>query len=231
MTDTPVQLGCWIDLPSPHVAEIIGGAGFDFAVIDLEHGPMSVETASLCMMALRGTGTRAWVRVPEASEAAIKRALDAGAAGIMVPNVPDAATAERISRWFHYAPLGQRGRAPDIIRASGYGRDSAYLSGWPGDHQLILQIETPEALEQAEEIAAVPGVSMLFFGPTDFSAAAGFSLDDPRVRTAAARVAEVAQRTGKAAGTIVFPGADAGTLSAAGYGYLAVASDVIALRT
>ncbi|MEL6425658.1 MAG: aldolase/citrate lyase family protein [Pseudomonadota bacterium] len=230
MSDDSARLGCWIDLPSPHVAEIVGGAGFDFAVLDLEHGMMSIESASLALMALKGTGTAAYVRVPEASEAWIKRALDAGAGGIMVPNVQDAEQARAIASWFHYAPRGRRGRAPDIIRATGYGRDAAYIADWPGDHQLILQIETPEALADVAEIAAVPGVTMLFFGPTDFTAAGGYAEDAPEISDAARRIAKAAHAAGLSAGTVLFPKVSPPVLVEMGYTHVAMASDVIALR-
>jgi len=87
------RFGCWLDLPSPHVAEIVAQTGFDWVLIDLEHGPIGVETASLMLMALKSTPARGIVRIPELTEAWMKRALDMGAHGVMVPNIADAAQA------------------------------------------------------------------------------------------------------------------------------------------
>ncbi|MCK4861738.1 MAG: 2-keto-3-deoxy-L-rhamnonate aldolase, partial [Rhodobacteraceae bacterium] len=83
------EYGCWLDLPSAQVAEIMSHVGFDFIVVDLEHGPASVETAQVQMMAI-GTRARSIVRVPDGTEAWIKRVLDAGAGGVMVPKVESA---------------------------------------------------------------------------------------------------------------------------------------------
>ena len=104
-----LRIGCWLGLPSPEIAEIAAGAGFDFAIIDLEHGAIGVETAQRMLIALAGTATTAVVRVPEAAESWIKRALDAGADAVMVPRVDDAATAARVAGWATYGPEGRRG--------------------------------------------------------------------------------------------------------------------------
>ncbi len=224
------RLGCWMDLPSPFVAEIAAQTGFDWVLVDLEHGPIGVETMALALMAIRGAGAQGHVRVPELSEAWIKRALDAGADGVMIPNVRSVADAEAAVRWFHYAPMGARGEAQRVIRGARWGREAErYARDWPGHHRLILQIEGPEGLDAAEAIAAVPGIGMLFFGPADYAAQAGLPKDAPGVAGAARRLAEIADAAGLDGGSVEFPGGDVGALSAMGFTDVSVAGDVMAL--
>ena len=127
-----LQVGCWLGLPSPEIAEIVAGTGFDFALIDLEHGTIGIETAQRMLMALRRPRRPLpMVRVPEAGEGWIKRALDAGAAAVMVPRVEDAATAARLAGFATYGPEGRRGVGVGVARAAGWGRDAAgYRGRW-----------------------------------------------------------------------------------------------------
>ncbi|MBB5514858.1 2-keto-3-deoxy-L-rhamnonate aldolase RhmA [Rubricella aquisinus] len=228
MGDT--KFGCWLDLPSPAVAEIIGLSGFDFTVIDLEHGPMSMETATLCMMALKSTPTMPIIRVTEGTEGQIKRALDSGAAGVMVPRVETAEQAERMVQYFRYPPRGVRGAAQSVIRAAGYGKHAEqYTAEETERHMLALQIESVEGLANAEAIAAIDGVGMLFFGPADYAASCGLPITAPEVRDAAAEVARIAADYGLRSGTVLFPGATVAGLAESGLGYISVAGDAGAL--
>lgn len=226
---SPPKLGCWIDLPSPQVAEIVAGAGFDFVVLDLEHGIASLETLQVQLMALAGR-CRAVVRIPELSEGWIKRVLDSGADAVMVPRVETAAEAAEIVAMSRYAPDGRRGEGLPVVRASGWGRGSAdYRVRWGREAGIIVQIESPAGLEAVEEIVAVKGVTQLFFGPSDYSASAGFEITDPKVMEAAGQVAQVAAAHGLEAGSITLTPGATGQLAALGYSDIAVASDVIGL--
>jgi len=223
------KYGCWLDIPSPQVAEIVGQTGFDFVVLDLEHGPAGVETAQTQLMAL-GDGLQRIVRVPEASEAWVKRVLDGGADGVMVPRVETGEMAREIVRWAFYAPKGARGDARTVVRAARWGRDAeGYKTRWNSTGFLAVQIESRIGLENIEEIAAVEGVSELFFGPADYSADAGVSIDSPETLAAATRIGEVARDYGLSAGAVTFPGGDARVLAARGFTHIAVASDVAML--
>ncbi len=224
-----LNIGCWIGLPSPEIAEIAAGAGFDFAIIDLEHGPIGTESASRMLMAFAASRTRPWLRVPEANEAWIKRALDFGAAAVIVPRVEDAETAARLAGYATYGPEGRRGEGTETARAAGWGRDTDYRGRWRRTGGLILQIESPAGLAAAAEIAAVPGVTQLFFGPSDFSACLGTGRDDPRVGAAAREVAAICGAAGLQAATVTFPGAGFGELAAMGYSHVAGISDVVVL--
>jgi 2-keto-3-deoxy-L-rhamnonate aldolase RhmA len=229
-TPETLRIGCWLDLPSPEIAEIVAGAGFDFALIDLEHGTIGIETAQRMLMGFAASATAPMVRVPEASEGWVKRALDAGAAAVMVPRVDDAATAARLAGYATYGPEGRRGVGLAVARASAWGRDAAaYRDGWRTRGGLILQIESPAGLAAAADIAATPGVTQLFFGPTDYSACLGTGLDDPRVADAAREVASIARAAGREAGSICFPGTGFAELAAMGFTHAMDASDIILL--
>ncbi len=222
-----LRIGCWLDLPSPEIAEIAGAAGYDFAIVDLEHGAIGIETAGRMIGILTASATLPFVRVPEPGEGWIKRALDAGAAAVIVPRVEDAATARRLAGFATYGPEGRRGEGLGAVRAGGWGRTApAYRSQWRERGGLILQIESPEGLAAAAEIAAVPGVTQLFFGPSDFSACLGTGRDDPRVAAAAREVAAIARAAGREAGTVTFPGGGWAELVAMGYDCVADVSDV-----
>ena len=224
------EYGSWLDLPSMQVAEIMAQTGFDFIVVDLEHGPASVETAQMQMMAMNGTDCRAIVRVPEASEAWVKRVLDAGAGGVMVPKVESAEQATAIASWAYYAPKGQRGDARRVVRASGWGANSEeYREQWNSNGFVSVQIESVAGMEQIEAIAAVEGVTQLFFGPSDYSADAGISIDSKETLAAAARVAEVARDYGLDSGSVTFPLGTSQALAGLGFTHISVTADVSAL--
>lgn len=224
--ETPaLQIGCWLNLPSPEAAEIVGAAGFDFVIIDIEHSVIGLETAARMMMALRDTP--AIVRIPEPSEGWVKRALDTGAAAVMVPRVDDLDTARRLAGFATYGPEGRRGEGAGIARAAGWGRGaSAYRSGWRERGGLVLQVESPAGLAIAGEMAALPGVTQIFFGPNDFSACHGCGLDDPRTAAAAREVARAARAAGREAGCIVFPGHGLADLAALGFTHGLAVSEV-----
>jgi 2-keto-3-deoxy-L-rhamnonate aldolase RhmA len=222
-----LRIGFWLGLPSPEIAEIVAGSGFDFAMIDLEHGVIGIETAYRMLMAFGGSATVPMVRVPDGSEAWIKRMLDAGAAAVMVPRVEDAETAARLAAFATYGPEGRRGWGLGVARAARWGRDAeGYLGRWRQDGGLILQIESPAGLAAAEAIAAVPGVTQLFFGPSDFAASLGTTLDDSRVSAAARTVADVARAAGREAGSVTFPGAGYAELADMGFTHALDDSDV-----
>jgi len=220
------KYGCWLDMPSLQVADIVAGTGFDFVVVDLEHGPASVETAQAQLMAI-GARAEAIVRVPEASEAWIKRVLDAGADGVMVPKVESAEAARQIVDWTFYAPRGARGDARTVVRAAGWGRKAEeYKTRWNRDGFLAVQIESVAGLENIGAIAAVEGISELFFGPADYSADAGVGIDSRETLEAAKRIAEVANAHGLTCGAVTFPRGTPEVLAALGFSHIAVASDV-----
>jgi len=227
MNATTPRIGCWLGLPSPEIAEIAAQTGFDFAIVDLEHGITGIETALRMMIALSTSSTQPWLRVPDPSEGWIKRALDAGAATVMVPRVDDLDTARRLAGFATYGPEGRRGYGVAVARAARWGRDAApYLARWRAQGGLALQIESPDGLAVAGEMAALPGVTQLFFGPSDYAAALGTGRDDPRVAAAAGTMARVARAAGREAGTVTFPGHGFAELGALGFTHVLDAADI-----
>ncbi len=226
-------IGCWIELMSPLVAEVVAQAGYDCVVIDLEHGPGSVLDAVHIMQALQGRGCAPLVRVADSGPAGLKRALDAGAEGCMVPSVDSLAEAREIVMASHFAPRGRRGMATSVIRASGFGvHEDAYLEGAAEETLVICQIETPEGLSEVEAIADLDGVDMLFLGPNDLAANLGHPgrLDHPEVLAASERVEAAARAAGKLLGAIPTPARSAAALKAAGYNLIMADADTLLLR-
>src|SRR5438067_1777369 len=162
MSTSTIQLGTWLSVGSPAVAELAGICGFDWVLLVLEHGCESEAAIPNQLRALRGTRAQGIVRVGAPHADLIARVLDWGAHGIMVPHVNSAAEAEAIVQAAHYAPRGQRGLSRSV-RAYDYGLNP------PGDAMpeplILAQIETVEAVKRAAEIACVDGIDVLFIGP------------------------------------------------------------------
>lgn len=218
----------WLDLPTAMAAEIAGRAGVELAVIDSEHGQLGPETVTGMIRALDLGGTPALVRLGDAGAGRVKHALDAGAAGVIVPYVESVAEAEAAVRAFYTPPLGTRGLASVITRCSGYGSDGSYGREWNDRGLLVLQIETRKGLAAAPAIAALEGVDMLFFGPSDFALDAGLdpAADAGRLFEVFAEMTAAAHGAGKLAGAFPWPGGEPRRLLEAGADLVAVASDV-----
>ena len=150
-------LGCFLGLGSPNAAELLAHAGFDWLVIETEHNALDAAEVQQMLMALNGSETIPLVRVPSANPVYSQRALDMGALGIVVPLVKTAAEADAIVRATRYPPLGTRSFG--ALRASRYTFDNEDYFQRANDNLLVvLIIETREAVENLEEIAAVPGI-------------------------------------------------------------------------
>ncbi len=197
--------GTWLNLGSSMTAEIAGTAGFDWVVIDLEHGAGDHESCLHQLQAVAGTPTAPIVRIAWNEAPRFKRVLDLGAAGVVVPYVTSRAEAEQAVRAMRYPPDGIRGAA-SLIRAADFGKDFAdYLATANEKLLTVLQVETQGTLDVVEEIAAVDGADVLFIGPLDLSVSMGIPLqfDHPRFRDAVKKVAEAARSHGKAAGILL----------------------------
>ena len=175
-------LGSWITIGHPSVAEVMANAGFDWLCIDLEHSVTDYFEAQQLIMAIQGKGLKAFVRVGENNTRIIKRILDAGADGIIVPNVNSAAEARKAVQALKYPPIGSRGVG--LARAQGYGFDfEIYKSQKANEIKLIVQIEHYKAIDELEMILEVEGVDGTFIGPYDLSGSLGKpgQWDDPEV--------------------------------------------------
>ncbi len=183
-------LGTMVTLASAASAEVLASLGFDWLFIDGEHGPLETRELTQILQAV-GDRTACIVRVPEAAEVPIKKALDLGAHGIIVPQVNTAKQAASVVRWARYAPEGARGVG--LSRAHGYGvRFREYLSTANREIAVIVQAEHAHAVENIDAIVRVPGVDAVLLGPYDLSASLGKmgQIDDPQVVEAIGRVTE-----------------------------------------
>ena len=164
-----VLAGTFLNLGSSVSVEIAVAAGFDWVLLDLEHGSGSLAELRSQLLATRGSSAAPIVRIPSVDADMVKFVMDSGAAGVMFPYVPDAAEAARAVSIMKYPPTGARGVA-QVIRATDYGRSwQRYLNEANDKSLVVVQIETPEAADQAEAMAAVAGVDVLFVGPMDLS--------------------------------------------------------------
>jgi 4-hydroxy-2-oxoheptanedioate aldolase len=204
--------GCWLNLGSSITAEIVGLAGFDWVLIDLEHGPGSEKDLLHQLQALEHTPVAPIVRVESFERQRIHRVLDLGAEGVMVPRVSDTQEAQRVVSAIRYAPHGGRGVAR-MVRAAAFGQDFTECYSNATETLLgIIQIETIESLNHLDAIASLDGVDVLFIGPADLSMELGCfgQLTHPSFKDAVKATIDAAERAGKATG-ILLPGPDEAT--------------------
>lgn len=171
----PLSAG-WVSIGHPRVAEITALAGYDFVMVDVEHSPMTLETVDDVARATERRGVPSVVRVPWNDPVEIKRVLDLGVAGVMVPMVETAEAAESAVEAMTYPPDGVRGVAGS--RATNYGLEfDEYVEHADDGLVTVLQIETVAGVENAGAISGVDGVDSLFVGPADLSASLGVTGD------------------------------------------------------
>jgi 2-keto-3-deoxy-L-rhamnonate aldolase RhmA len=161
-------IGSWIGFADPYSVEAMADAGFDWLLIDTEHFPISRESLRTILVAMKGSLSVPVVRLPSNSSDHFQTALDLGAQGVVVPMVSSAADAAHAVTFCRYPPLGTRGFAP--TRASRYFQDlDEYARTANGQVSLIVQIETPQAAANIEEILATKGIDGIFIGPSDLA--------------------------------------------------------------
>lgn len=202
-----VLAGTFLNLGSATSVEIAASTGFDWVLIDLEHGSGSFSDLRSQLLAAAPGQAAPIVRIPSVDADIVKFVMDSGAAGIMFPYVSSAADAARAVDFMKYPPDGNRGVA-GIIRATDFGRNWAkYFAEANSRSLVIVQIETPEAVDAADEIAAVPGVDVLFVGPLDLSVNLGApnNFTTPRFNECLSRVAAACRRHDKTAGILSRP--------------------------
>lgn len=177
-------LGAFSKTSDPAFVEVMGYGGFDFVILDLEHGPNNVETTQCLIRACEAANIFPLVRVKEDRFSVIGEVLDIGAGGIQMPQVTDASTARRTIQHARFAPAGMRGVCR-FVRAAGYSSMDRYRYFTEAITSLvILQLEGRQALENLDAILEVEGVDVLFIGPYDLSQSPGVpgKVEDPRVQ-------------------------------------------------
>lgn len=222
--------GLWCTLGNAFAIEVVAGAGFDWLLIDMEHSPNDPQSVVAQLQVLAGYPVIPVVRVPDNDPVLIKRLLDLGVQNFMVPDVQNAADAARAVAAVRYPPLGIRGVSA-LTRATRFGRVPGYPQMADAGIGVIVQIESPGAVEKIEEIAAVDGVDALFIGPADLAARMGL-IGQARHLEVLSAVEQATARivaTGKAAGLLTADRELIAHCAAAGARLIAVGVDVAIL--
>jgi len=178
-------IGSWITLNNPSIAEIMADAGFDWLCVDMEHSVTDYYEAQQLIMAIQSKGIKAFVRVGENNTRIIKRILDAGADGIIIPSVNSAAEARKAVSAAKYPPMGTRGVGLARAQSYGFGFEN-YLDTKAKDIKVIVQIEHINAIKELDDILQTEGVDGTFIGPYDLSGSMGKpgQWDEPDVKEA-----------------------------------------------
>jgi 2-keto-3-deoxy-L-rhamnonate aldolase RhmA len=226
-------VGSFVMSASPLVAEAMGCAGFDWAVIDMEHTPLDLADLAHMLQAVAGTPMLPVTRVPWNDTVMVKRVLDAGAQTLLFPFVQNADEARKAVAACKYPPMGVRGMAA-MSRGSRFGTVKDYFKVANASVSVIVQIETPQAMDQLEAIGQVEGVDSLFIGPGDLSGAMGYVGDllNPAVVEVMARSVKRCHALGKPIGTVGGTPEAVAIYRKAGFDYIGVASDLgLMMRT
>jgi 2-keto-3-deoxy-L-rhamnonate aldolase RhmA len=208
------------------VTEIAVTLGLDWVCVDMEHGHLGFREVLEHLRAVRGSDTAALVRVPEIEQSAIKRALDLGAHGVLLPLIRGRADVERGMAFGRYPPQGVRGIGGE--RAVRWGLGSAeYLAGANEETLIIPLIETREAAEEIDDILDVPGLEAIFFGPADLSASYGYrgEWEGPGIAELLLDIRAKAAERGLAAGVMGRSVEDAAQRAAQGFRLVGLGSD------
>lgn len=193
-------IGTFVEIGHPDITEWLSRMGFDWILLDAEHGPLSFETMQAMMQSMQGTGCVPIVRPQWNDPVQIKRVLDIGAWGVLVPWVNTRQEAEAVVRACKYPPEGLRGYGPRRVAML----DPEYYSTANDQLLISVQIETQTALDNLDDILSVDGIDACYVGPYDLSCSLGFGIppkwDEPKYLAAFDRVLSAARRHHKAAG-------------------------------
>lgn len=199
--------GVFCNLYSPMIVELVGHIGFDFALIDAEHGPAGIESCEHMVRAADSVGLPIFIRVAMNIRQNILRYLDIGALGVMLPQINTRAEAEAVVEAVKYPPQGRRGLGP--VRAADYGLTIPLKEYTLNANQEILvaiQVETVAAVSNLDELLAVEGIDVFFIGPADLSASMGYvgQMNHPEVQTMIEKLVHRIHAAGRVAGTVAY---------------------------
>ncbi len=206
LKDGQAVFGGWIMIGHPSVAELMAGEGFDWIAVDLEHTSTDLRTFHEIVLAMKGTGVDLFARMPGHDPDFAKRLLDAGANGIIVPNVNTAEEAKLAAGMAKFPPAGFRGAA--LSRAADFGRNfQEYYQSHNDKVTVVVMIEHIEAVKNIDEILSVEGIDAILMGPYDMSASMGIAgqIDHEDVQQAQAKVVEACKKHNVPAGLHVVP--------------------------
>lgn len=227
LINNELTLGSWLTIPHQSVVEIMATAGFEWLALDLEHAAIDISQAMNLIALIQGKGMKAMVRVSKNEEVIIKRMLDAGADGIIVPTVKNAEEAKQAVDYVKYPPVGKRGVG--LNRAQNYGIGFEEYKEWlERESVIIAQIEHIESVHNLESILAVEGIDGIIIGPYDLSASMGMpgNYEHPDVFDALKKVEEVTKRLNKPLGFHVISSDHKKTLDKYNLGYTFLAFSI-----
>ena len=226
------QYGLWLNTASAVVAEMAGHTGFDWCLIDGEHGPMTLSEMTSQVQALASTPTETVVRIPEPAVWMVKQILDLGVQTVVVPMVDDGDVASEMGRAMRYPPHGVRGMGAAIARASRFGKMENYTAESDAEVCLLVQAESAAALANIDAIAAADGVDGVFIGPADLSADMGHpgDPDHPEVLAAMDHMIDRILAAGKIAGILTFTPESSRAYVKKGTTFVGVGADVAIYR-
>ncbi|MFC5521363.1 4-hydroxy-2-oxoheptanedioate aldolase [Polaromonas jejuensis] len=229
LTGHQPQIGLWLSMADPYLAEVSATAGFDWLLIDGEHAPNDLRSTLAALQAVAPYPSQPVVRAVAGDVPLIKQLLDIGAQNLLVPMVDTAEQARALVSATRYPPLGIRGVGSAVGRASRWSARADYLDKADGEVCLLVQAETVTALNNLEAICAVDGVDGVFIGPADLAASMGYrgKPGHPEVQAAIEQAMKTIIASGKAAGTLTSDPALARRYLALGCTFVATGVDVL----
>lgn len=228
-----VTFGTWVTIGHPEVPEILSTLPFDWFVFDMEHGPLDVGTVEVLMMPLKGTSITPLVRIPWNDIVVIKRVLDIGAYGLIIPWVNSREDAEKALMACRYPPRGLRGVGPRRCVMYGAYDIKRYYETFESELIVAVQAETRAALDNLEEISSVNGVDIVFIGPNDLSASLGIfrEFNHPKFLEALATVVRTCSKTGTTPGIMAYNLNQARKYIEMGFKFISIANDAMMMRS
>lgn len=226
------QIGLFLGMADGHAAEIVAGAGFDWLLVDGEHGPNDLRSVRAQLQSLAAWPVAVPVRIPDHDPARIKQLLDVGVQTLLVPMVESGDQARALVRAMRYPPAGVRGVGTALARAAHWGGVEGYLQRADAEMCLIVQVESRAGLDALGEILAVEGVDGVFIGPSDLAASLGHLGDSAHPEVVAAVEQSIARiaAAGKAPGVFSTDPALARRYRELGARFIAVGADTLLLR-
>jgi 2-dehydro-3-deoxy-L-rhamnonate aldolase len=224
-----VQIGLWLSTATPYIAEIAATTGYDWMLLDGEHGPNTIQTQFSQLQAIAPYSSHPVIRVTEGDKTLVKQALDIGAQTLLVPMINTAEEAREMVSSMRYPPAGVRGVGASIARASRWGRVSDYMQKAEENLCLLVQAESKAAIDNLDEILKVDGVDGVFIGPADLSASLGYTdnAGHPEMQAIIEKSIKRIKAMGKAAGTLAVDPEMAKKCIEWGASFVAVAVDTM----
>lgn len=224
--------GLFLGLANPYTAELLADTGFDWLLIDAEHGPNDLSSVMAQLQATQGRGAQIVTRVKNHDPALIKQMLDIGVQSLLVPMVESADQALALVRATRYPPKGIRGVGTALSRAARWNGVADYFKKADDEICLIAQCESQAGLDNLDEILAVEGIDAVFIGPSDLAASMGHlgNAAHPQVRNAVITAIKKITQSGKSAGVFATKMQDAYEFCQAGVSFLAIGTDTLLLR-